>query len=230
MKADIMILAPHPDDAEIAMGGTIAAMQEQGAAIVVVDLTNGEPTPFGSPEIRAKETVEASRVLGIKERVCLDLGNRVLVDGIEQRREVAGCIRRYRPDILFIPYGEDAHPDHMAAAKLCISARFYAKLTRWELPHEPWYPKKWFHFFSLHFRPVIQPSLVFDVSKWFQLKRDALACYHSQFIEPVQNRIIFDRIEIEAKYWGSQSGCAYAEPFVTPEPLRFISYRSFLDA
>ena len=56
----VAIVAPHPDDAELAMGGCISKMIANGWNVVVVDLTDGEPTPFGSKEIRAKETKLAS--------------------------------------------------------------------------------------------------------------------------------------------------------------------------
>ena len=228
MKADIMIIAAHPDDAEIAMGATIASMVDQGASIVVVDLTTGEPTPFGTPERRRTETEQASAVLGIKERVNLDLGNRTLTDGIEERKSLAACIRQYRPEILFIPYHEDAHPDHIAASRLCVSARFYAKLTKWDIPGDPWYPQRWYYYYSLHFRPVIVPQVLYNVSAWMEVKQQSLQCYVSQFVEPEQNRVIFDRIQQEAHYWGSLSGCTYAEPFGAVEPIRFDSYQQFL--
>ena len=50
---DILVIAPHPDDAELGMGGTIAKMIARGWKVGIVDLTDGEPTPFGTPEIRA---------------------------------------------------------------------------------------------------------------------------------------------------------------------------------
>ena len=47
---DVLVIAPHPDDAELGMGGTIAVMLGQGLRVGILDLTNGEPTPLGSPD------------------------------------------------------------------------------------------------------------------------------------------------------------------------------------
>ena len=74
-----MIIAAHPDDAEITMGGCIAKMISSGWEVMIVDLTDGEPTPFGTKEIREKETEEASKILGIEKRICLNMPNRYLV-------------------------------------------------------------------------------------------------------------------------------------------------------
>ncbi len=70
---DYLVIAPHPDDAELGAGGTIALLQAQGARVGVLDLTDGEPTPFGSPEIRRRETDAATGVLGLAWRGNLEL-------------------------------------------------------------------------------------------------------------------------------------------------------------
>ena len=63
---NIVVVAPHPDDAELGMGGTIARLVHEGHDVLVVDLTNGEPTPCGSPERRMQEAAAADAVLGCK--------------------------------------------------------------------------------------------------------------------------------------------------------------------
>ena len=98
------------------MGGTICLLLAQGHEVVLCDLTNGEPTPQGTPERRAVEAAEAARLLGVKRRITLTLPNRYLQDTIEARVPVAEVIREVRPDVLFAPYWVDAHPDHVAAA------------------------------------------------------------------------------------------------------------------
>lgn len=86
---DVLVIAPHPDDAELGMGGTIALMQSQGLVVGVLDLTDGEPTPLGSPEIRARETAAATSALGITWRQNLGLPNRRLRATLAAR----GCSR-----------------------------------------------------------------------------------------------------------------------------------------
>ena len=220
MESVALVISPHPDDAEIAMGGTIAALLQQGVRVVVADLTNGEPTPHGSVEKRQREANAASVVLGISERRQLTLKNREVFDTVENRNVVAGLIREVRPHILFGPYWEDVHPDHVQAAALVEAARFYAKFVKSELPHEPWYPKKHLHFFSTHIKVRYQPSFVFDISAHLEAKMSAIAAYESQFVAHESNRKRLEEIRIEAAFWGQQVGVSAGEPFVCRESIK----------
>lgn len=132
----VLIFAPHPDDAELAMGGTIAKLIANGHAVTVCDLTDGEPTPFGSREIRARETAAATAVLGVR-RLNAGLVNRELRDDLASRRVLAGIIRAEQPEVVFSPYPRDAHPDHIAATALVRDARFEAKYVKTDLPGAP---------------------------------------------------------------------------------------------
>src|SRR5204863_7884782 len=106
---DYLVIAPHPDDAELGMGGTIALLLASGARVGVLDLTDGEPTPFGSPEIRRRETEAATAVLGLSWRGNLGLVNRRLEADLDARARLAGAIRQTRPRVLFAPYWEVFH-------------------------------------------------------------------------------------------------------------------------
>src|SRR5438128_6503631 len=180
---DYLIIAPHPDDAELGAGGTLLLLKAQGAQVGVLDLTNGEPTPYGSPEIRQRETDAASAVLGLDWRGNLGLPNRSLVADLEARHRLAGVLRQVRPRYLFAPYWDDAHPDHVAASALVDAARFWAKLTRTDLPGEPHFPRRIVYYFSIHLRVHPRPSFILDVSAHIDIKMRALACYRSQLIE-----------------------------------------------
>src|SRR5437667_765805 len=109
---DYLIVAPHPDDAELAAGGSILLLRAQGASVGVLDLTDGEPTPHGSLEIRKRETDAATAILGLDWRGNLGLPNRSLVADLDARRRLAEAFRELRPQTIFAPYWEDAHPDH----------------------------------------------------------------------------------------------------------------------
>src|SRR5580704_1445330 len=112
---DLLVIAPHPDDAELGMGGTILKCKADGLRVGVLDLTDGEPTPFGSREIRKHETDAATKILGLDWRCNLGLPNRSLQPTLDARAHLAGVIRMTRPKWLFAPYWVDAHPDHSAA-------------------------------------------------------------------------------------------------------------------
>lgn len=220
MESVALVISPHPDDAEIAMGGTIAALLREGMRVVVADLTNGEPTPYGSVEKRQREAAAASKILGISERRQLTLKNREIFDTVENRNVVASLIRDVRPQVLFGPYWDDVHPDHVQAAALVESARFYAKFVKSELPHEPWYPRKHLHYFSTHIKARYQPSFVFDISSHLEAKMEALAAYESQFVTHEGNRKRLDEIRTEAAFWGHQVGISAGEPFICRESIK----------
>src|SRR5207302_5837474 len=94
---DYLIVAPHPDDAELGVGGTILLLKAQGASVGVLDLTDGEPTPHASPEIRRRETAAASTILGLSWRGNLGLVNRSLEADLDARARLAGLLRQVRP-------------------------------------------------------------------------------------------------------------------------------------
>ena len=162
--ASLLVIGPHPDDQELGMGGSIARFVEQGHRVHIVDMTDGEPTPRGSPETRAAESAAAAKILGV-ERTQLGLVNRQVVHDIPSRHKLAAVIRIHKPEILFLPYPLDAHPDHVAVTKIGEDARFDAKLTRSSIPGEPWYPKRIIYYFCTHLRLSIQPTFCLDVRR-----------------------------------------------------------------
>ncbi|MCR4433761.1 MAG: bacillithiol biosynthesis deacetylase BshB1 [Coprothermobacterota bacterium] len=217
--ARILTIGAHPDDVEIGMGGTIASLKGKGHEVTILDLTDGEPTPTGSREIRLQESQEAAKVLGVDRRITLDLPNRYLLDSIENRLKVAEVIREVRPDVIFLHYWTDAHPDHRAASQLSEAARFYAKLTKTEMSGEPFYPRRLFYFFSSHFRLLVKPAFVFDISQFIEVKIRAISCYKSQFNEIRGNLRILEDLKITARWWGSRAHLDYGEPFASRECL-----------
>lgn len=217
---DYLLIAAHPDDAEIGAGGALLALKAQGLCVGVLDLTNGEPTPHGTPEIRQRETAAATAVLGLDWRGNLGLPNRSLVADIEARRLLAGMIRQLRPRVMLSHFWEDAHPDHVAASALVDAARFWAKLHKTDLPGEPFYPERIIYFFSMHLRLHVNPSFVVDVSAHEEKKMEALACYHSQFIagRPATPSFL-EEVRDRGRYWGWTIGTRYGEPFLCREEV-----------
>lgn len=211
----VLIFSPHPDDAEISMGGTICHLLDKGWDVVVADLTNGEPTPMGSEEIRAAETRKATEVLGLTDRLCLNLPNRYLEETLEARRLLAETIRRYKPRWLFTVYRPDAHPDHIHAGRLVEDARFTAKLTKTDMAGEPHYPEKLIYFYASHLNVHPQPSFVVDISPYWDKKVEAIKAYQSQFFNNVTRPAgwIMDRVTTSCKYFGHRIGVEYGEPF-----------------
>ncbi len=211
----ILCIGAHPDDVEIGMGGSVASFVKQGIEVLLLDLTNGEPTPFGTPEIRKKESEKAAEILGVK-RICLNLPNRFLEDNIEHRKKIAEVIREFRPTYVFAPYFDDGHPDHVASSKLADASRFYAKLTKSDIKGEPHYPKRVLYYFPIHIKLRIQPSFIIDISEFIEIKKKAILCYESQFIIPKKESTI-ESVLLENYYWGIQTGTKAGEPFFQKE-------------
>lgn len=218
---DALVVAPHPDDAELGMGGTILRLTQNGWKVGVLDLTSGEPTPLGSLEIRAAETAAASAVLGSPWRRNLGLSNRSLEPSLENRRRLAAVFRETRPRFLFAPFWEDAHPDHVAATKLVEDARFWSKLSKSDIPGAPFHPARILYYFSVHLRIVERPSFVLDVSDQHPAKIEALNCYRSQLVEnqPPDRPGVIDNVAARTRFWGNLAGVLHAEPFASREPI-----------
>ncbi len=218
---DILVIAPHPDDAELGMGGAILKLKAEGLRVGVLDLTSGEPTPHGSAEIRQRETAAATEILDLDWRENLGLPNRSLEPTLEARAQLAGVIRQQRPRWLFSPYWQDAHPDHVAATQLIEAARFWSKLTKSDLPGKPHHPERIYNYYCVHLKLVLQPAFVLDISEQWEQKLAAIRCYESQFItgRPTQPPTFLDGLRDEAAYWGKTIGVKYGEPFACREPL-----------
>lgn len=218
---DALVIAPHPDDAELGMGGTIVRLIQQGWALGILDLTSGEPTPLGSPEVRVAETIAANRALGGPWRENLGLPNRSLEPTLDHRRALAAVFRRVRPRLLFAPFWEDAHPDHTAATKLVEDARFWSKLSKSDIPGMPFHPTRILYYFSVHLRIAERPSFVVDISDQAETKRAALRCYRSQLVDnqPADRPGVIDSVFDRTRFWGHLAGVHHAEPFASREPV-----------
>lgn len=216
--ANILVVGPHPDDQELGMGGTIIRLTQQGHNVLLLDATNGEPTPHGSLPEREKEWTEAAKIMGVKRRL-LGLKNREVQHTLEARHQMAGVIREHRAQIIFLPFEEDAHPDHRAVTRIVEDARFDAKLTKTDIPGEPIYPKWLIYYYCTHLRWVANPTFCLDISEQMDDKERAIKAYHTQFVVPEKNRRVVEFVRELNGYMGSRIGVRYAEPFFTKEPL-----------
>ena len=218
---NILVIGPHPDDQELAMGATIALLTRQKHHVTLLDMTNGEPTPFGTPETRATESAAAAGILGAT-RLALGLKNREVTWSIAARHATAAVFRRIRPDIIFLPYPNDAHPDHRQVSQIAEDARFDAKLTKSDIAGEPFYPPRLIYYFCSHLRFNFPASFCVDVSDTMDIKRRAVRCYESQFStgrKAESQWEILKYIENINGYFGGTIRRQFAEPFFVQETL-----------
>ena len=224
---DFLVVAPHPDDAELGMGGTMAKMIGEGMRVGVLDLTSGEPTPHGSETIRRSETQRATEILQLTWRGNAGLVNRELQHTLEARKRVASYFRMLRPRWVFAPYFHDAHPDHIAATELIEAARFWSKLSKTDMPGDRFHPERLYYYFCVHLRTAVQPNWIVDISDTFEQKMQSIRAYESQFVtgRPTESPTVLDRLETESAYFGNLIARRYGEPFATKEPLALKSLR-----
>ncbi len=220
---DLLAFGPHPDDLEIGLGGTLAKHVALGHSVGLCDLTRGEMSSNGTPEERVREAEAARKVLGAAWRENLGLPDRAIGTSPDHTRRVVELIRRVRPQAIAIPYAHDRHPDHQAAAAMLRDAVFNAKLKRYDASGEPWQPAWTCAYFINDAGPV---SFVVDVSEYYEVKRQALACYASQFTratghaETRLNSLMFNQlIESRDAQFGALAGVRFAEGIVVNEPV-----------
>ena len=230
VKLDLLVVSPHPDDAEISVGGTILKSRAAGMKVGVLDLTNGEPTPHGSPEIRAEESAKATEILKLDWRENLGLPNRSLQNDLSSRRKLAEVFRKVQPEYILAPYWEDVHPDHVVASQLVDDARFWSKLTKIDMEGDPYWPPYIFYFWSIHLRIHPQPSFVVDISDHIDTKMEAIKSYQSQLItgRSQDHPTVIDDIKDRARYWGWSIYRSYGEPFASREALGVDGLQSLL--
>jgi N-acetylglucosamine malate deacetylase 1 len=215
---DVIAVGAHPDDVEIACGGTLARLVQQGYRVGIVDLTDGEPTPGSpSPEVRLEEAAEAARILGVQVRETLELPNRRLFDSFETRVALAKVFRRYRPRLVLGLGGKTpmASPDHWQAMQITDAGIFYSRLTKWDdqfdnllvhtISKQLWYPLG----FSTLQNPENSGSFVVDIGDTFELKLESIRAYRTQF-PPAKDRV-FRLVESQNKYYGASAGFAAGE-------------------
>jgi len=214
---DILAIGAHPDDVEIAAGGTLLKMIDKGYSVLICHATDGEPTPNGSRETRLKEARQAADMMKA-QHIVLDMPNRYLLDTIENRVKIARVIRKNRPRIILYPYPGGIHPDHKKISEIVDAARFYGKLTRtdpegnrWEDP--PWWTPMQFYYMGLGIqREGVRPSFIVDISDTYRRKMEVLSCYKSQFSVELDNPPSND-------CWGPMIGAQFGEAFYSREPL-----------
>jgi bacillithiol biosynthesis deacetylase BshB1 len=229
MNLDVLVFAAHPDDAELSMGGTIAKLTKNNLKVGIIDLTRGELGTRGTVEIRQKEAFMAAGVLKVALRE-----NLLIPDGdIERKKEnqmkVVMTIRRYRPKIIFAPYFNDRHPDHIHTSRLVKEAMFVTGLSKLktfdrEVAQNAYRPRKLYYYMQTY---QFDPSFIVDISDCFETKMRAVQCYASQFHDPrskepetfISRPEFINYIESRAQVFGFQIDKKYGEPFFCEEKL-----------
>ena len=137
-----LIIAPHPDDAELLCGGALAKSAARGQRVGILDLTAGEMGSQGTPELREKEAARAAEILSVSVRSCAGLPDAGLLNNEEQRLLVVRHLRDLRPRTVVTHWKVGRHRDHRVASELVRDACFLSALRKLDTPGQPFRPSK----------------------------------------------------------------------------------------
>ncbi len=233
---DILGIAAHPDDVELSCAGTMLMAKRAEKKTGILDMTRGELSTRGTPELRIKETEAASKVLQLDWRANLNLGDGNISVNRENMLKVVRVIRELRPLIMLTPHTFERHPDHEAASQLAHQASFYAGLAKIETtdddgkPQEPHRPLLVMHFMQTY---TFEPKVIIDISDVFEERMKAMNAYDSQFGRGASGRKLeskeldtfltqkgfYEWIEARARHFGMIIGAEFGEPFWTQETI-----------
>ena len=227
-RLDILLFGAHPDDVGWGAGGTVLKLQATGASFGIVDLTRGEMGSRGTTEERDKEAEDAASRMGARFRENLGLPDCGVIDSIENRKQIASVIRRWRPKLVLAPYWTDRHPDHAATGNLIRNATVYCALRKSNDPNPPHKPLAYLYYLLHHFT---HPGMVVDISEVYHRKLELLRMHASQFSKTAEgfgvlplgmNDYLFG-LESRDRFFGSLIGVHHGEAFVSEVPLKLGS-------
>jgi bacillithiol biosynthesis deacetylase BshB1 len=229
IKLDVLAIGAHPDDVELACGGTLIKLVSLGYEVGVMDMARGEMGTRGNAEIRAKEASNASRAMGLTVRDNLELPDGRIWLSEDSRVKMARKIRQYRPRVVFTHFWDDPHPDHVHTCQIVREGAHVSGLAKYDAESglARWRPHAIAHFM---FPRTVAPSFVVDISDWAVEKAKAISCYRSQLYDPqskepetnLSTEYFLRRVDARQRFYGSLIMVEHAEAFVVKEALNVL--------
>jgi bacillithiol biosynthesis deacetylase BshB1 len=225
MKLDILVMAAHPDDAELSCSGTILKHIAAGKKVGIVDFTRGELGTRGTPEIRLQESADATKILGLHARENLGIRDGFFRNDEQTQIKLIEVIRKYQPDIVLANALQDRHPDHGKGAQLAIDACFLSGLRQIKTGNLPaWRPAQLYHYIQDRY---LEPDFVVDISAYWDQKEAAIRAFKSQFFDPsstepasyISSPDFLNFIQARAMEMGHKIGVKYGEGFQSQKTL-----------
>jgi len=229
MKLDILAFGAHPDDVELGCGGTIAKEIANGKKVGIVDLTRGELGTRGTPELRIKESENASKTIGIEIRENLGFKDGFFKNDEPHQLEIIKIIRKFKPNIVLCNAKDDRHIDHPKGADLVVDSCFLSGLKKVKTDLEgkkqdSWRPNNVYHYIQWK---NSSPDFLVDISGFEDVKMNAVKCYSSQFYDPsskepetlISKKNFLDTIYNRSLDFGRLIGVDHAEGFTTNKAI-----------
>jgi N-acetylglucosamine malate deacetylase 1 len=203
-KRRALVVAPHPDDEVIAVGGNLALHQHLGSEVLTLFITLDAPATPGALVIRKGEAERAARLLGFDHRFLAFPDGSVSLHEPAVTRLIADAICSFRPEVIYCPFPGDHHRDHQSASA-CTGAAVAA--TRYK--GEVWCYELW---------SCLWPNICVDISSVVDTKREAINCYASQvaYVNYVEGALGLNR------YRGLKLAVDYAEALFASDSQTFI--------
>ena len=223
---DVLAVFSHPDDAELTMAGTLIKLKALGYRTGVLDMTRGEMGTRGTPEIRAKEALDAAALMGLDLRLNLEQPDAHLSPNDEAKQAMVRVFRRHQPKLIFTSHWDDPHPDHAATSNIVRQAARLATMARYDADSGLRATKMPSIAHAVYSR-LIMPSFIVDVSEFADRKMKAIRAYASQFYdtssrEPetrISVRGFLQEVEWRMRYYGTLIGVEAGEAFYVREAL-----------
>lgn len=237
-KVDILAIGAHPDDVELAAGGTIIKSVHQGKKVAIVDLTQGELGSRGTIDTRYEEAANAAEIMGVDHRENLKLADGFFENTEESLIKLITAIRKYQPEIVLANAPSDRHPDHGRGSDFISRACFLSGLLKIKTEsngekQEHWRPKVVYHYIQDRY---LTPNFIVDVSDFKEQKFKAILAYKTQFYQadmtgpktPISGQEFIDALEARLIQYGRDIGVNYGEGFITERPIGVNDISHFL--
>jgi len=229
MKLDILAIAAHPDDVELACSGTLIKHIQAGKKVGVLDLTRGELGTRGTAEERDQEAKKASEVMGIHVRENLGFRDGFFADDEAHQMEIIKVIRKFQPEIVLCNAPSDRHIDHGKASGLATKACFLSGLLKIETncdgrAQQAWRPQQVYHYIQDYYH---QPDFVIDISEQMDNKLKSILAYKTQFYSPdnegpetpISSKDFLYFLEARARSFGRIIQVTFGEGFIVQRPV-----------
>lgn len=218
---NVLAVGCHPDDLEIACGGTLAKYAEQGADVYMCHAANGNmghaqilPQPLA--KMRKAEAENAGKVLGAKEVFSLDIGD-ILISRFDNDAvdALADIVRYVKPDVIITHNDRDYMQDHIETSRLAFNGSFIATLAHKSVKYAAFNEFVPIYFMDTLAGVDFTPTHYVDISAQIDKKLEALACHESQIKWMLEHDGIdfLDMVKTCSKYRGYQCGAAFAEGY-----------------
>ena len=224
MTCDILVIAPHPDDAELHVGASVARHIRMGASVVVIDCSAGECASRGTVAERAAEAQASAQIWGLQARENLGLPDcGIDASNPEQRQALSRALRRYAPGWVLAIAASAQHPDHCACHQLSRDAVKLASIHGYDRKLPAIAPPRLL-FYEAEV-PIMAQVLIPAQDADVACKQACLACYRSQWGPSshgpqtgISQPSFLEWIDNRGRSWGRQIASPYAEAFTSLSP------------